>query len=95
MNPTQAGSFTTPVSNALKATIQHHDSAVIIHARGEIDAPMSTLGKIWSRRRPRPPPRRNHSWSTSTASISWAAAQSPSLLTRPNGVDAGAWTCAW
>lgn len=38
MNPTQAGSFTTPVSNALKATIQHHDSAVIIHARGEIDA---------------------------------------------------------
>lgn len=36
MNPTQAGSFTTPVSNALKATIQHHDSAVIIHARGEI-----------------------------------------------------------
>ncbi|CKR81100.1 Anti-anti-sigma regulatory factor (antagonist of anti-sigma factor) [Mycobacterium tuberculosis GuangZ0019] len=26
------------MSNALKATIQHHDSAVIIHARGEIDA---------------------------------------------------------
>ncbi|CLO82228.1 anti-anti-sigma factor RsfA [Mycobacterium tuberculosis] len=91
MNPTQAGSFTTPVSNALKATIQHHDSAVIIHARGEIDAA------------------NEHTWqdlvtkaaAATTApeplvvNLSWAAAQSPSLLTRPNGVDAGAWTCAW
>lgn len=46
MNPTQAGSFTTPVSNALKATIQHHDSAVIIHARGEIDAANEHLSAV-------------------------------------------------
>lgn len=95
MNPTQAGSFTTPVSNALKATIQHHDSAVIIHARGEIDAANEHTWQDLVTKAAAATTAPEPLVVNLNGLDFMAAAQSPSLLTRPNGVDAGAWTCAW